>query len=188
VFAIVFAFMQKIKIFASKDKPDSGKRFNVIVSLAMALLVIIPHVTNSYGKNDPVTIIMNIVPSVAVWIVAILLLWVMLAAFGLELFSGNDGMGGIVQGVVGIVSIIVIAVIFATAAGWAPGNLLASIGLGDPGVQTIVLVVLFTVIVLWFIIGGGDGEKKEGGKGNSDVLETIGKLGKAIAGKPPGKT
>ena len=181
IFTIVYAFMQKISIFGKEG--SATKKYNIIIALAIALLVVIPHVTNSYGARDPITIIMNAVPTVAIWIVAILLLWVLLAAFGLELFSGENGMSGIIQGIVGIVSIVVIGIIFATAAGWAPPNLLAGIGLSDPGVQTVVLIILFTLIVLWFIIGGGGGEPKKK-EGDSNILKTLGELGSAISGKP----
>jgi hypothetical protein len=149
VFTIVFAFMQKVQVFGG----DTGahKKYNIIVAMAIALIVVIPHVTNSYPRGqDPVEIFMTAIPGVALWIVAIMMGIILLATFGLKLMPESAGP---LNGFVTVISFLIVAVIFGTAAGWIPPDVLGWLGMRDTSVQTMVLVIAVIAIILFFILG-----------------------------------
>lgn len=77
VFTIVFAVLQKAKIFG-----DQSKKYNVIFALVVGLLVVIPHVTGRYPPGaDVVDIINQAIPSVSVLVIAIIMFLVLVGIF-----------------------------------------------------------------------------------------------------------
>ncbi len=78
VFVIFFALAAKIRLFG-EDK----KKYNLILALVIALLVVIPHVTNSYPANfDPVDIMNEALPNISIIIVAALGALLVIGSFG----------------------------------------------------------------------------------------------------------
>lgn len=78
VFTIVFAVMQKTKILG-EDK----KNFNVVISLVLALLFIVPHMTGSYPMGyDPVQVINEALPSISLVAIAAIMLLLLMGIFG----------------------------------------------------------------------------------------------------------
>ncbi|MFT4309325.1 MAG: hypothetical protein ACMXYL_02480 [Candidatus Woesearchaeota archaeon] len=177
VFTIVFAFMQKVKVFGGDSGPH--KKYNIIVSLAIALIVIIPHVTNAYpAGQDPVEIFMTAIPGIALWIVAIMMGIILLATFGLNLMPNDET--GWLFGTVTLLAFAIVGVIFGSAAGWIPPDVLEWLGLRDPAVQTTVVVIGVLAIILFFILGD---EKKDSGKGENPFLKAFGESYKGLGGR-----
>ena len=79
IFTILFAVLEKAKIFG-----DDKKNINVMISLIVGLIVVIPHITGSYPANADIVEIMNrAIPNISVIIVAIIMLLILIGIFGL---------------------------------------------------------------------------------------------------------
>ena len=79
VFTVVFAVLQKTKILGDK------KNFNVVISLVMGLVFVVPHLTGQYPPNyDPVLIMNSVLPSIALVAVASIMLLVLMGVFGTD--------------------------------------------------------------------------------------------------------
>ncbi len=164
IFTIVFAVLQKAKLFGTESK-----KYNLIVSLAISLLVVIPHVTGRYPPGADVIDIMNAaIPSVAIIIVAIIMFLILIGIFGAE-----ASWGGWMSGLVLIFSIIAVIWIFGKAADWWH---YMPFWLSDPDVQALVIIILIFGIIIWFVTAE-PGETK----GFWNTLKDIGE--KAFRGK-----
>ncbi len=146
IFTLVFAVLQKAKILGKEPDGRPKKNFNVIVSLVMALAVVIPHVTGSYGRFDIVEIINGALPNISLIIVAILMVLLLIGVFGKELDISKHSFGGWIV----LAAFIIVIYIFATQAGWT--GLPSWLGfLRDPSTQAAVITILVFGIVIWFI-------------------------------------
>jgi hypothetical protein len=174
IFTVIYAILQRSNILGP---PGEARKFNVIVAMVMGFLVIVPHVlygdpsgqsaslSISVGGRylpDVVNIINNAVPSIAIWIIAVLCLMILLGMFGSQIDLWDRPLSTwIFLGAAGIVFYT-----FAVAANWlqAP-NWLGF--LRDRGNQAVLLILLFFGIVVWFVVAP---EKK---KGTPGVLESL---------------
>ena len=140
-FSIVYAVLSKVKLFEEK-------RMRLVISLAVALLVVIPHVLDpgSYpGGVDPVKVVQEILPS-GIAIILVLFLLIVLAG----IFGGGTKVPSIVPGFAAIIALIafLVVVIKALQPGFAPGYLDF---LSDPVIQTIVVMLAVAGIVVYFV-------------------------------------
>ncbi len=171
LFTILLAFLEKVKPFGK----DNTKKYNVLTALLISLMVIIPHVTNSYPPGmDVVQIFLNAIPGVMLWVVAVVSLIILLAAFGFNLVGK-----GAWQGIIAILSLLVVAFIFAGAAGWVPPDVFGWLGLDDPGVQSMLFILAVFFLFVWWITkedkDSSDGDNNNG-RGVGKTLETLGQL------------
>ena len=67
IFTIFFAILQKTKVLG-----EGKKNMNLAVALVIALIVVIPHVTNDYPSEDvdPVAIMNKALPNVSIVLIA----------------------------------------------------------------------------------------------------------------------
>ncbi len=78
VFVVFFAILAKTRILG-EDK----KKYNLILALVIALLVVIPHVINKYPPNfDPVDIMNEALPNISIVIVAAVGALLIIGSFG----------------------------------------------------------------------------------------------------------
>jgi len=144
VFTIVFAALQKTKILG-----EGKKQFNVIIAFVMGASIIFPHITGSYQDwigFDPVNVINASLPQVSIILVAIIMVLLIIGVFGNEVdFAGTSLSGWIV-----LMSFIAVALIFGSATGWfdLPNWLYF---LGNPEVQSLVVMILVFGIIIWFV-------------------------------------
>lgn len=168
IFTIIFAILQKSNILG-KDK----KNFNVIVALIISLAVVIPHVTNSYPSNaDVVQIINTALPNISLLLVAIVMVLLLIGIFGLDLkWMPNPG------GFVAIIAAIIVVFIFGHAAGWFySGGLPRWLQwMGDPDIQTLVLVILVFGIIIYYITKDESGTPAQT-RGMTNFMEDLGKM------------
>jgi len=154
IFTIIFAVLEKTKIIG-----EGKKQFNVIIALVISLMVVIPHVTDSYPPGqDAVQIINNALPNVSVVIIAVILLLLLVGVFGMEWKLAGSGVGAVAA----LISVGIIVYIFGSSAGWwnKMGQPFGFIN--DPDTQALVIIILvFGVIIFW--ITGGDGAVGAGG-------------------------
>ena len=160
IFVVIFAILQKAKIFG-----DEKKKFNLVFSLVVALLVVVPHVLNVYPPEADVVEIMNkALPQVSIFAVAIVMLLILIGLFGGEAKWAS----GSLSGWVAIIAFLVVLIIFGNAAGWWTTWSWLDTILGEETIAIIVMILVFAIIVWW--ITGVDKES-EG---------PVSKFGKAI--------
>lgn len=163
IFAILFTILDRTKILGSGKKGA-----NVVVALVISLMVVIPHVTGNYpAGQDPVEILNTALPNVSIVLIAIIMLLVLIGAFGAELGIGTGSIG-----FVAFVAIGVIIWIFGSSAGWfhgVPGFLQES------DIQATLVVLLTIGLVIWAIAGGGTGGVGGAFKGFLNELMRVGK-------------
>ena len=139
VFTIIYAILQKTKILG-----DEKKNINMMLALVIALLVVIPHVTNSYPPDADIVVIMNTaLPQVSLLIVAIIMLIVILGIFGPE----GRWIGGSPSGLAAVVGIIGIVWIFGASIGWLGGWEWFIDTFGEETVTLIIVILVFAIIV-----------------------------------------
>ncbi|MEM3126480.1 MAG: hypothetical protein QW331_00205 [Candidatus Woesearchaeota archaeon] len=163
IFTVVYAVMTKTKILGGE------KKFSVIVALVVSLLVVLPHINGTYpGQMDPVVVINQSLPAVAVWFVAILMLMILLGVWGKEF----DIAGSSFAGIVALISLLIILYIFGSNAGWweSPYRI-PVIGdvLSDPNTQSLLIVLLIFGLIIWFVT-------KEEKPSGSNFLKELGDL------------
>ncbi|MBI4144143.1 hypothetical protein HY486_02760 [Candidatus Woesearchaeota archaeon] len=135
-FTIIFALLQRSNLFE--------RRINAIISLAFSLMIVLPHVTNTYPTNfDPVVVMNQILPSAGVLTIVILLALMIIGLTGAQIFSPFSGMIGIIGLIV--LAIIVIYVLTPQTFPWL-------YFLNDPGLQSAIIVLLVFALVVWFVM------------------------------------
>ncbi len=136
IFTIFFAVLQRIHLFGQADK-----KYNVALSLAIALLVVIPHATGMYPVHaDVVNIINDAIPEVALLVIVVVLLLMML---GLGL---GKSYGVAVTGWIALLAAAVLLMIFVNAI--TPLPLLSYI---DPSIQALIVILLIFGLIIWFV-------------------------------------
>ena len=149
VFTVIFAVLQKTK-FLGEEK----KNFNVVIALVIALIVVLPHVTNTYPPGgDVVDIINRAIPNISIVVIAIVMLLVLVGIWGTEV----NWAGSSLSGFIALVSFIGIIYIFGVAAGWFQTGWFK--WLGDSDTQAAILIILVFGVLIWYIT-------KEPGKSN----------------------
>ena len=143
VFTIIFAILQKSKILG-----DGKKNYNVILSLVIALLVVVPHVTGTYPADaDVVSIMNNALPNVSIVIVAIVMLLILIGILGGE----AKWMGGSLSGWIAVIAFLIILFIFGKAAGWWLAWPSWLWWLEDPDTQALIIIILVFGIIIWWV-------------------------------------
>jgi len=162
VFTLLYAILNKTKIIG-----EGKKNFNMVISLVLSLLTVIPHHLGTVAaENDPVLIITSALPNISIIIVAILGVLLLVGVFGKNL----DIVGTSLAGIIAILAFVVVLFIFGSAAGWW-GDIPQPLGfLNDEDTQSILIMILVFAVVIWYItrddsnanVGGGFGKMLKG--------------------------
>ena len=170
IFTVVYVALQKAKVFGSDE--DKTKRYSIVVALALALGVIISHVTRNFTFSrgiDAVAIINSAIPKVSLVVIAILFFLIMIGVFGYQPEEGKSNFGGLVS----ILAILTVAYIFLTSAGffpYGPGTYLYSLG---PDTTALIVVILIFGAIVYFITAPK--KEKNTGEGLSNFLKSFNK-------------
>jgi hypothetical protein len=159
VFAIIFAVLQRIKILGDR------KNINGILALVLALLFVVPHITGSYPLGyDPVEVMNQTLPSIALVAVAAVMLLILMGIFGAD-FSASAAP------IIAIVSIVFVVYIFGAALElWNdPSDIFRW---WDAQTTELILIILVFGVIVWFITKEPSSERSQGGQ----MLKNIGKL------------
>lgn len=160
VFVIVFAVLQKIKLFGSKEE---SKKFNVVIALVLGLAVVFPHVLGYYPPDrDIVNIINQALPNVSVVLVAILMGLLIIGLLGKRFELGE----GSLSGWIALAAFAIIIFIFGAAANWWQMPRWLDV-LNNPDTVALVIVILAFAIIIWFIT-------KEDKPGQKGIYEKVG--------------
>ena len=155
VFTIIFAILEKTKILW-----EWQRNMNMVIAMHLALRGVITHIkVNLPACYYPVQIINAGLPSVSLVIIAIVSLMILVGVFAHDrLLWGMTAPGWI-----GFVSIVIIAFIFGSAAGWWQVGFLDWLDsiFGSDVIAVIIMILVFGIIIA-FVTGGGEAEKKGG--------------------------
>ena len=160
IFTLIFAVLSKSKLLG-----EEKKNINLIISLIIALMVVIPHVTGDYPLGfDAVEIINMALPSVSVILVAIVAVFILIGVWGVE-----TEWSGAMSGIITIVAFLVVAYIFGSSAGWWEGGLFN--WLDDDTTSILIIIIIFGLIIGF--VTRDPGTKTAHTK---NALESIGKV------------
>ena len=142
IFSIMFAIVTNVGILGGSEK----RNVHIVLSLAIALLVVVPHITGTYPPGaDVVTMMNTAIPSVTGVVVAAIMLLILLGLFGLKPNMAGTGVGGFVV----LISAIIIFIIFGSSAGWFNLGLPSWLSfLNDPDTQALIVVLLMFWVVI----------------------------------------
>ena len=138
VFTIVFGVLQKSNILGNK------KNFNVIVALVLGLLFVVPHIIGAYPLGyDPVLVLNQTLPSIALVAVAAVMVLILMGIFGRSFQDTGANL-------IGLLSLIFVVYIFGAALNlWrGPYDIFYW---WTAEVTELVLVLLVFGLVIWFI-------------------------------------
>ena len=156
IFTILFAILSQTKIF-------DDRRYNAIISVAVALLVVIPHVTGGYpGDFDVVEVINNFLPNALIVLVSIFIFLVLLSVVSEKRKISESPIVGIAS----IIAVIALVLVFLAAVtegmpGWVNELL-------DPTTQSLIIMLLIAGLIIWFITRP---EKEEGASSGVENLQ-----------------
>lgn len=133
VFALVYAILEKIKLFERKG-------INIVIAFVMAFFVAM--------NTEVVEIIGRSLPNVSVVLIAILCVILVIGVFGFKLDIAQSGVGGFIA----LMAFVVVAYIFARAANWgAPGLPWPFNIVDDPSARPIIIVGAVFFILIWYV-------------------------------------
>ena len=146
IFAIVFAVLDRAKIFGAERK-----NINIVIAVVVALLVVIPHVTGDYPPGaDVIEIMNNAIPNVSIVIIAVVMLLILIGVFGVNVNIAGKSLGGLVA----MVAVFIILFIFGRSAGWFGMQLPNWLSwLNDPDTQALLIVLLMFGVIIYFVTG-----------------------------------
>lgn len=139
IFSVLYAILMKIGLFSG----DEGKRYNTVISLAIALLIVIPHVL-SPSPNDAINVINRFLPEFVFVTIALLILLMLVGLVG----GGTQVASGPLVGVAAFIAVIYLGLVIINAL--SPTSL-PFLFLSDPSFQALVIVLLVLGLVIWYI-------------------------------------
>jgi hypothetical protein len=164
IFTILFAVLQRIKLFG-----DQSKKYNVVIALAIALLSIFPHVTGRYQDFDIVNVINSSLPQIGLILIALVLLMVLV---GLVSGKEQSGSSSLILGLAGILGVVLLVVVFWRALfPYSTPTWLSF--LDDPSIQALIIILVVFGLIVWFVTKEPNDGK---GKGMENVRKGFGEL------------
>jgi len=143
IFVIVYAILQKVKVFG-KD----GKKTNLVIALVMGLAVVFPHALGMYPPGrDIVNIINTSLPNVSIIIVAILMALIIIGLLGKRVELGNNTLSGWIA----FLAFAVVLYIFGSSAGWFGRRASSNFLTRNPDLTALVITILIFAVIIWFI-------------------------------------
>ena len=166
IFILVYAILQKTHILGQEKK-----KLNVMLSVIIGLLVVIPHVLGTYPHGwDVVQIINEAVPSVAFVLVAVVMLLILLGVFGGSATNLGKRLGGWIT----VLATVVILFIFGASAGWWSDWPAIENILGEDTVALVVILLVFGIVIN-FITGSEKDKPTEKGQFNKSFESVFNK-------------
>jgi len=159
IFTIVFAILEKTKIFGEDKDKEPKSRINAVVAIILGLLII--------NQFEIVSKLNLFLPKVSLFIVVAIMFLILLGVFGANVSSGFSG---VLLGLTAIVSLFIIywALTSYTGLDFVGPSWLESWFYGNS--STVIFLVIIGIII-WAVVG------KPKNKGGGDSFE---KLGNAI--------
>ncbi len=160
IFVVIFAILQKVVLFksdvklnkatkkyepAGKDDKIPDRKINALISLAISLMIVIPHAAGMYPADmDPVALISSFLPSTVVVLAAMFVIIMLLGFAGaqeknaLQLLIAAIGVGLLVF----LFTLNIFPTFFPTGFYW----------LADPTIQALLFVLLIMALVVYWVM------------------------------------
>ena len=139
IFAVLFAILSKVSLFSG----DEGKKYNAVIAIAIALLIVMPHAL-SPSPSDAVSVINRFLPEFVFITMALLILLMLLGLVG----GGTTALNSGITGIAALIAVIYLALVIINAV--SPTGL-PFLFLSDPNFQALVIVILVLGLVIWYI-------------------------------------
>ena len=155
VFTIVFAILEKTKLFGVDEHKQPRKNINLVISLIIGLIVV-----NQFEIVDKLNLF---IPKVSLFIIVAVMFLILIGIFGANV---SEGFSGILLFIFAIVSLLIIYwALIPTTTGFdfAGGDF--GFWLQDNSSTLLFLVIIG--IIIWAVVGGG---KKAGKKSFGDTV------------------
>jgi hypothetical protein len=148
VFTIIFAVLRKTKIMGEK------KAYDVIIALVLGLLFVVPHIIGIYPLGyDPVEVLNQTLPSIALIAVAAVMLLILMGMFGTDFTKGAAP-------IIALVSIAFIVYVFGAALNLWTGTIFFNDWFSPDTIELAIIILVFALVV-FFIVRE---PKSQGGK------------------------
>lgn len=158
VFTIIFAVLRKTKLMGDK------KNFDVVVALVLGLLFVTPHVMSLYPLGyDPVQVLNETLPSIALVAVAVIMLLLLMGIFGANFAKESAPW-------IAVLAILFVVYIFGASLGFWNGPYDIFYWWTTEVTELIVVLLVFALIV--YFITKDPSEKSQGG----EFMKSFGKL------------
>jgi len=144
IFTILYAVLAKVKLFESNNK------FAIILATVLTFLVIIPHITGNYPAGyDPIDVINQTLPSIALFAIGVIFLFILLGVF----IPGGEYPAWLVKTTVFAVIVFVVYV-FGSSLGWwsDPSN---TFSWWTDELSELLLILGVFGLIGWFITKSG---------------------------------
>lgn len=139
IFTVVYAVLSKSNLLGDK------KQFNVIIALVLGILFVAPHITGGYPLGyDPIVIINQSLPSVALVAVAAIMLLFLMEIFG-------TGFADAARPLIALAAIVFVLYIFGSSLGFWVGPYDLFSWWTTSTTELMVTLLVFGVIV-WLIV------------------------------------
>ena len=156
LFTVIFAVLQKIKLFG-----DNSKKFNMAIAFVMALVPVFQHYLFRGSQPTAVEVIAGVIPDISILIVAVVMLLILIGVFGANINLGKNKASGWVMAL----AIISVFVVFASQYGLGWYSLPYWI---SQDVIIIAVALLIFGIIVAFVTSDDDPKKS--------VFEELGEL------------
>lgn len=148
IFILIFATLQKTNILGA-----GKKNFNVMIAVIIGLLVIIPHLTNTYPPGrDVVQIINTSLPQVSLIAVAIIMALLLIGLLGGE----STWLGGSLSGWIALLAFGAVIYVFGSSMNFWDNTFSDWFG---PDTTSIIIIILVFAIIVWYITRDASAEK-----------------------------
>mgnify|MGYP001562532898 CR=1 FL=1 len=142
VFTISYAILQKIELLGKAK--ESGKKYHLIVALALGMAFVVPHIMGTYPLGyDPVQVMNETLPSISLVSISAIMLLLLMGIFGTN-FSQKA------TPIIALAAVGFIIYIFGSALGFWIGPY-DTFGWWSAETTELMIVLLVFGLVVWFI-------------------------------------
>ena len=155
LFGLIYAILQRIGLFHTKVKKGTAevevadRKINAILGVVIALMIVIPHVTQWYPPDkDPINIINTFLPNSVIVLAALLLAFILVGLVS-KREVGKPAMLGRFRFFLGLIGLIAVLLVIIKAIwpAFGPEWLLM-----DPNTTAVVIVIGVTALIIWFVM------------------------------------
>ncbi len=160
VFVLIFALLEKVKIF-NKDKEKNeadAKKVHGVIAFVVAMFVVVPHITGTYPDGwDIVEIMKTFLPGISAVIVAFLMMLLLIGLFG----GSPNRAASNMRAWISVLALVIVVVIFGASAGWWRGwDWLINV-LGEDAVAIIIMLLVFGIIIAYILSDSDEAKRNE---------------------------
>lgn len=165
-FAIFYGLLEKSKIFGDSSKDKKVRNINVIIAFSASLMILV---------FTPLSALVTFLGTMFTQtFVAIATMLAFILIFYMLVPPSKEGEKSIFEKYakhIAVIAAVIVIAIFISSGGFGIFPGLPSIAIGSPGtpnfalsteIQLIIVLIIVTAVIIWFLTKGEKGEKKKG--------------------------